>query len=106
MHDVSTRTRVPTAGEDTYEAVFSALAHPTRRRILMTLNFEGGSMVAGEIAAIFEHAWPTITRHLKVLEAAGLVHHERDGRMRVYQIDRRRLDLLRGWLDWFFKDPH
>lgn len=72
----------------------------------MTLNFEGGSMAAGEIAAIFEHAWPTTTRHLKVLEAAGLVHHEREGRTRVYRIDPRRLNLLRGWLDWFFKDPH
>jgi DNA-binding transcriptional ArsR family regulator len=95
----------PTEGMDAYEAVFTALAHPARRRILMTLNFEGGSMTAGEIAAIFEHAWPTTTRHLKVLEAAGLLHHEREGRMRVYHIDRRRLDLVREWLGWFSKDP-
>ena len=73
---------------DAYEAVFTALAHPARRRILLTLNFEGGSMTAGEIADIFEHAWPTTTRHIKVLESAGLLHHAREGRNRVYHIDR------------------
>ena len=96
----------PAARMDAYEAVFTALAHPVRRRILHTLNFEGGSMTAGAIAAMFEHAWPTTTRHLKVLEAAGLMHHERLGRSRVYQLDRRRLELARDWLAWFSKDPH
>jgi len=91
--------------QDTYEAVFAALAHAARRRILMTLNFEGGSMTAGRIAAVFEHAWPTTTRHLKVLEAAGLVRHERLGRSRVYRIDTRRLALARDWLAWFFREP-
>lgn len=70
----------------------------------MTLNFEGGSMAAGEIAAIFEHAWPTITRHLRVLESAGLLVHERRGRMRVYSIQRSRLDLVAEWLGWFGKE--
>lgn len=102
---VMATTREPTVRMDAYEAVFSALAHPTRRRILLTLNFEGGSMTAGEIAAIFEHAWPTTTRHLQVLAAAGLLHHERNGRTRVYHINRRRLDLVRDWLAWFSKDP-
>jgi DNA-binding transcriptional ArsR family regulator len=91
---------------DAYELVFTALAHPARRRILLTLNFEGGSMTAGEIAAMFEHAWPTTTRHMQVLEEAGLIHHERQGRTRVYRLDRKRLDLVREWLEWFAKDPH
>ena len=91
--------------DDAYEAIFTALAHPARRRILHTLNFEGGSMTAGEIAALFEHAWPTTTRHLKVLEAAGLLRHEKQGRTRVYCINRRRLALVRDWLAWFFKNP-
>jgi DNA-binding transcriptional ArsR family regulator len=90
---------------DAYEAVFEALAHPARRRILMTVNFQRGSMTAGEIAALFAHAWPTTTRHLKVLESAGLLHHERQGRSRIYRIDRRRLELARDWLAWFSKDP-
>ena len=91
---------------DAYEAVFTALAHPVRRRILLTLSFEGGSMTAGEIAAVFEHAWPTTTRHLQVLESAGLLHHERQGRTRLYHIARSRLELVRDWLAWFLKDPH
>jgi DNA-binding transcriptional ArsR family regulator len=95
----------PKSRLDAYEAVFTALAHPVRRRMLVTLNFAGGSMTAGEIAAMFEHAWPTTTRHLQVLESAGLLHHERQGRTRVYRMDRRRLELVRDWLAWFSKDP-
>ncbi|MEP7362667.1 MAG: metalloregulator ArsR/SmtB family transcription factor [Acidobacteriota bacterium] len=86
---------------DAYEAVFSALAHPARRRILLTIFFAGGSMTAGDIAAIFEHAWQTTTRHLQVLEAAGLIAHERKGRMRIYRMQRKRLELVRDWLNHF-----
>ena len=91
---------------DAYEVVFTALAHPVRRRILLTINFQGGSMTAGEIADMFEHAWPTTTRHIQVLESAGLLRHYREGRSRIYQIDRRRLELVRDWLEWFTKNPH
>jgi DNA-binding transcriptional ArsR family regulator len=90
---------------DAYESIFTALAHPARRRILHTLNFEGGEMTAGEIAAMFSHAWPTTTRHLQVLAAAGLVVHERQGRSRLYRLDRNRLALARDWIAWFFKPP-
>ena len=90
---------------DAYEAVFTALAHPARRRILTTLNFAGGAMPAGGIAALFHHAWPTTTRHLHVLESAGLLRQERQGRLRLYRIDHRRIALARDWLGWFFKDP-
>jgi DNA-binding transcriptional ArsR family regulator len=96
----------PKAKLDAYEAVFTALAHPVRRRILLTLHFQGGSMTAGEIADMFEHAWPTTTGHIQVLESAGLIHHERQGRSRVYSIDRRRVELVRDWLAWFSKVPH
>ena len=90
---------------DAYEAVFTALAHPVRRRILLTVYFNGGSMTAGEIAGMFEQAWPTTTRHLQVLESAGLLRHERQGRTRRYRIDCHRLNLARDWLAWFSKDP-
>lgn len=97
-------TKRPTAVRaDAYEEVFIALAHPARRLILMTLNFERGEMCAGRIAALFQHAWPTTTRHLRVLEAARLVRHERRGRERVYVIDTKRLELARDWLAWFCK---
>jgi DNA-binding transcriptional ArsR family regulator len=90
---------------DAYEAIFTALAHPVRRRILLTVYFKGGSMMAGEIAKMFEHAWPTTTRHLQILESAGLLRHERQGRMRRYKIDCRRLNLARDWLAWFSRPP-
>jgi DNA-binding transcriptional ArsR family regulator len=88
---------------DAYEAVFSALAHAARRRVLMAVYFNGGSMTAGEIASVFSHAWQTTTRHLQVLEAAGLLTHERQGRMRIYRIEQKRLRLVKDWLSHFFK---
>jgi len=98
------QTGKPSQHADAYETIFSALAHPARRRILMTLNFEGGCMSAGEIAQMFEHAWPTTTRHVQLLVAAGLLRHERQGRNRVYHIDKKRLSLVREWLACFFDE--
>jgi len=89
------------AKPDAYEAVFSALAHPARRRILLTVYFNRGAMAAGEIAAMFSHVWQTTTRHLQVLEAAGLLTHERQGRMRIYRLERKRLSLVSDWLAHF-----
>ena len=85
------------------DAIFAALAHPARRQILMTIYFRGGSMTAGEIAARFAHAWPTTTRHLRALEAAELLEHTREGRTRVYQIRKARLELVTEWVSWFAK---
>ena len=90
---------------DTYELVFGALAHAARRRVLLTIYFNGGSMTAGEIAAIFNHAWQTTTRHLRVLEAAGLLSHEKQGRLRIYRIQRKRLELVGQWLAHFSRSP-
>ena len=90
---------------DAYEAVFTALAHPARRRILITVHFNAGEMTAGEIAGVFEHAWQTTTRHLQVLEAAGLLTHERRGRTRVYRLEKKRLEMVRDWLAWFSRTP-
>jgi DNA-binding transcriptional ArsR family regulator len=90
---------------DAYEAIFAALAHPARRRILITLNFEGGAMTAGRIAALFGHAWPTTTRHLQVLAGAGVISVAREGRTRVYRLNANRLALAREWLGWFERNP-
>ena len=82
------------------DAVVTALAHPARRQILLTIHFRGAAS-AGEIAGRFAHKWPTTTRHLRVLEGAGLVRHERRGRSRVYTVDKTRLALVSEWLTWF-----
>ena len=83
------------------EAVAAALAHDTRRQILLTIRFRGGTMSAGDIAARFHCAWPTISRHIKILEDAGLLVHEKRGRSRLYRVDPAKLDVLREWLGWF-----
>ena len=86
---------------DEIEAVFAALAHPARRHILLVVNFVGGSMTAGQIADRFACSWPTTSRHLRILEKAGLVTHEKGGRTRAYRIAKDKLDLARRWLAWF-----
>ncbi len=82
------------------DAVVAGLAHPARRQILLTIHLRGEA-TAGEIAGRFAHKWPTTTRHLRVLEDAGLVRQERRGRTRVYTVDRARLALVSEWLGWF-----
>lgn len=62
-------------------------------------------MTAGRVAATFSHAWQTTTRHLQVLERAGLLRHERRGRERIYRLERRRLALVHDWLAWFAPRP-
>jgi DNA-binding transcriptional ArsR family regulator len=87
---------------DALDAVFSALAHESRRTILSVLHARGGSMTSGEIASRFECSWPTTTRHLRLLENAGLVHVEVSGRERIYRLDANRLlDVSGGWIDRF-----
>jgi DNA-binding transcriptional ArsR family regulator len=82
------------------DAVVAALAHPARRQILLTIHLRGGA-TAGEIAGRFAHKWPTTTRHLRVLESAGLIQQQRHGRTRVYSVDKSRLALVSEWLAWF-----
>jgi DNA-binding transcriptional ArsR family regulator len=84
------------------EVVFGALAHPARRHILLVLQHRGGVMTSGEIASRFECSWPTTTRHLRVLEQAGLVSVEISGRERLYTLERGRLlSVTSRWLGWF-----
>lgn len=60
-------------------AVFSALADPTRRRILTRLTRSPASV--GEVARPLAMSLPAVSKHLDVLEAAGLLRRERDGRV-------------------------
>jgi DNA-binding transcriptional ArsR family regulator len=84
------------------DAVFGALAHASRRHVLLVLHFHGGEMTAGQIADRFECSWPTTTRHLKRLEEAGLVRVEAEGRERRYRLDRDTLvRVAGGWLAAF-----
>ncbi len=84
-----------------FEEVFWALSHASRRHVLVVLNSRGGKMPAGDIADRFSCSWPTTTRHLKVLEKAGLVQVTREGREQIYEINRTRLEVAKKWLSWF-----
>lgn len=66
-------------------ALFKALAHPVRRRIVSAL--QAGPMASGEIAAMFDMTWPTVTGHLSVLKDAGLVEMERAGTSIRYRLN-------------------
>jgi DNA-binding transcriptional ArsR family regulator len=79
--------------------VFRALADPTRRSILRMLR--GGPLTSGEIANAFETSWATISRHLSVLSAAGLVLAERDGQNVRYELNTTVMQsLIEHVLDW------
>jgi len=87
---------------DDLDVVFAALAHPSRRQILMVLKMRGGAMTAGQIAERFSCKWPTTTRHLQSLESAGLLTVRKEGRERLYELNRARLSgVIGGWLQWF-----
>lgn len=64
---------------------FKAISDPTRRAILEHLREE--DLTAGEIATRFEISWPSISHHLNVLKAAGLVQVEKRGQERLYSLN-------------------
>ena len=66
-------------------ALFKALSHPTRRRIIEMLR--KGPMASGEIAAAFDMSWPTVTGHLTALKDASLVSPEREGASIRYRLE-------------------
>lgn len=84
----------------TPDAVFKALADPTRREILRLLR--SGPRSSGDIAARFESAWPTISRHLAVLRDAELVTAQRNGSTILYELDTTVFqETVEHFLNWF-----
>jgi len=79
------------------DATFSALADPTRRAILARLA--GGEASVSELAEPFAMSQPAISKHLKVLEAAGLISRGRDAQRRPCKLEAAPLGELAGWLD-------
>ena len=77
------------------DAVFGALAHPTRRQILLSVHYRG-SCKAGELTQRFDCSWPTTSRHLATLVKAGLLRVDKSGRERVYRLE---ADIMRGVLN-------
>jgi DNA-binding transcriptional ArsR family regulator len=95
---VSRRSSLAVTAQEV-DGVFEALAHQTRRHIVHLLAHFGPELPSGYLAQRFAHSWPTTTRHLHILEAAGIVSVRRDGRSAVYRLERDRLTrVIAGWL--------
>lgn len=82
---------------DPLSQTFAALADPTRRAILARLA--QGEASVNELAAPFDISLPAISRHLKVLEAAGLISRGRAAQWRPCRLEAAPLQGLDGWLD-------
>jgi DNA-binding transcriptional ArsR family regulator len=78
------------------DAIFAALAHPIRRAIVEQLS--GNDATVSELAEPHNVSLPAISKHLRVLEEAGLLRVEPEGRVRRCQIDAAPLSAAFGWL--------
>jgi DNA-binding transcriptional ArsR family regulator len=83
------------------DATFSALADPTRRAILARLAL--GEATVMELAEPFDMSQPSVSKHLKVLERAGLISRGRDAQRRPCRIEGPRLAEANGWLERYRK---
>jgi DNA-binding transcriptional ArsR family regulator len=79
------------------DATFNALSDATRRSMVHALA-RGEMRSAGELGRQFRSAQPTISRHLKVLERAGLVERRVEGRVHRFRLRREPLQEAQGWL--------
>ena len=81
---------------DLLSVTFSALADPTRRAILARLTT--GEATVNELAEPFEISLPAVSRHLKVLEGAGLISRGREAQWRPCKLEPDRLKAVDDWL--------
>ena len=82
---------------DPLSGVFSALADPTRRAILARLTL--GDSSVGELAEPFEMSLPAVSKHLKVLETAGLIEREVEGRVHRCQLNAAAMKDAADWIE-------
>ncbi|VFU09871.1 Transcriptional regulator, ArsR family [Methylocella tundrae] len=85
--------------EDRLSATLSALADPTRRAILARLA--QGEASVNELAAPFSISQPAISKHLKVLERAGLISRGREAQWRPCRLEAAPMQELAGWLETY-----
>lgn len=86
---------------DRLSETFAALADPTRRAILARLAL--GETSVGELAKPFKISGPAISRHLKVLEGAGLITRGRSAQWRPCRLEAQALRPVDGWLERYRK---
>lgn len=79
------------------DQVFAALADPTRRDIVARLS--DGDTTLTELAGDYEMSIQAVSRHLKVLEQAGLVSRTRDGKRRPARLETAPFDAMTSWIE-------
>lgn len=84
---------------DPLSATLAALADPTRRAILARLSL--GEASVSELAEPFEMSMPAVSKHLKVLERAGLITRGREAQWRPCRLDAGPLRDVAGWLEGY-----
>lgn len=84
-------------GADQLSTTFAALADPTRRAILARLA--SGETSVSELAEPFDISLPAISKHLKVLERAGLIARGREAQWRPCRLEAKPLEEATGWLE-------
>lgn len=84
---------------DRLSVTFAALSDPTRRAILTRLAL--GETSVNELAEPFSISAPSITKHLKVLERAGLIHRSRDAQRRPCRLEAKPLQEVSEWADQY-----
>lgn len=84
---------------DPLDAVFSALADPTRRAILARLS--QGEATVNDLARPFDMSLPAVSKHLKVLERAGLISRGREAQWRPARLEPERLKRVSDWLEHY-----
>lgn len=84
-------------GDDRLSRVFGALADPTRRDLVARLATADASV--SELAAPYDMSLQAVSKHLKVLEEAGLVRRSKDGQRRPVHLDAEVFDLMTKWLE-------
>lgn len=82
--------------EDKLSLTFSALADPTRRAILAKLSH--GEATVKDLAKPFDISPPAITKHLKVMEAAGLISRSREAQWRPCRLEPEALKVVADWV--------
>jgi len=89
---------VVTFSPDALDRTFAALAHPIRRAILTRLAQDGTASVS-DLAEPFDVSLMAISKHLKVLDEAGLVRREKDGRVQRCAFDPEAMDAAKDWIE-------
>ena len=83
--------------EDQLSRVFAALADPTRRDIVARLAV--GDATVGQLAAPYNVSIQAVSKHLKVLEDAGLVSHSQDAQRRPRHLEAGVFDMMTAWIE-------